>query len=38
MFKGDPAANLLLSIADKMDVPIDQLGNSRGKLWFDALL
>jgi len=38
MFKGDPAANLLLSIADKMDVPIEQLGNSRGKLEFDTLL
>ncbi len=38
MFKGDPAANLLLSIADKMDVPIEQLGNSRGKLELDTLL
>jgi hypothetical protein len=38
MFKGDPAANLLLSIADKMDVPIEQLGNSRGKLELNTLL
>ena len=38
MFKGDPAANLLLSIAEKMDVPIEQLGNSRGKLELDTLL
>ena len=38
MFKGDPAANLLLSIADKMDVSIEQLGNSRGKLELDTLL
>ena len=38
MFKGDPAANLLLSIADRMDVPIEQLGNSRGKLELDTLL
>jgi hypothetical protein len=38
MFEGDPAANLLLSIADRMDVPIEQLGNSRGKLEIDTLL
>ena len=38
MFEGDPAANLLLSIADRMDVPIEQLGNSRGKLELDTLL
>ena len=38
MFKGDPAANLLLSLADRMDVPIEQLGNSRGKLELDTLL
>ena len=38
MFEGDPAANLLLSIADRMDVPIEQLGNSSGKLELDTLL
>ena len=38
MFEGDPAANLLLSIADRMDVPVEQLGNSRGKLELDTLL
>ncbi len=38
MFKGDPAANLLLSIADKMGVPIEKLGNSRGKLPLNTLL
>ena len=38
MFKGDPAADLLLSIADKMGVPIDKLGNSRGKLQLNTLL
>ena len=38
MFEGDPAANLLLSIADRMDVPIERLGNSRGKLELDTLL
>ena len=37
-FKGDPAANLLLSIADKMDVPIEKLGNSRGRLPLETLL
>jgi hypothetical protein len=38
MFKGDPAASLLLSIADKMGVPIETLGNSRGKLSLNTLL
>jgi hypothetical protein len=37
-FNGDPAADLLLSIADKMDVPIEKLGNSRGKLPLNTLL
>jgi hypothetical protein len=32
MFKGDPAADLLLAVADKMGVPVEKLGNSRGKL------
>jgi hypothetical protein len=37
-FKGDPAADLLLSIADRMGVPIEKLGNSRGKLELNTLL
>src|SRR5262245_52125707 len=37
-FKGDPAANLLLSIADRMGVPIEKLGNSQGQLPLNTLL
>jgi hypothetical protein len=37
-FKGDPAADLLLSITDRMGVPIEKLGNSRGKLELNPLL
>ena len=29
---GEPSANLLLSIMDKMDLPIERLGNSTGQL------
>ena len=32
------ATAALLSIADKMDVPIEKLGNSRGKLPLNTLL
>ena len=38
MCKGDPAANLLLSIMDTMGVPREKLGNSRGKLALEPLL
>ena len=36
-YKGDPAANLLLSIMDKMGVPLEQIGNSRNKLDLELL-
>ena len=36
-YKGEPAANLLLSIMDKMGVPLEQIGNSRGKLDLELL-
>jgi hypothetical protein len=32
-----PMANLLVTLLDKLDVPIDQLGNSTGKLELQAL-
>jgi hypothetical protein len=38
MYKGDPAANLLLSIADKMGAPIEKIGNSVGRLTLDMAL
>lgn len=38
MFKGDPAANLLLSIADRMGVPVEKIGDSRGKLDLQTML
>ena len=27
-----PMANLLMAVMDKLDVPVDQIGNSTGKL------
>jgi hypothetical protein len=30
-------ANLLVTLMDKMDVPVDHMGNSTGKLPIDAL-
>ncbi len=38
MFKGDPSANLLLSIADRMGVPVEKIGNSRGRLDLQTML
>ena len=31
-------ANLLLTLLDKLDMPLEQLGNSTGKLAIDTLL
>jgi hypothetical protein len=38
MFKGAPSANLLLSIADRMGVPVETIGNSRGKLDLQTMI
>ena len=37
-FKDDlPLANLMATVVDKMDVPLEHLGNSTGKLPIDAI-
>ena len=36
-YNGEPAANLLISIMDKMGVPIEKIGNSTGELNIDTL-
>jgi hypothetical protein len=36
-YPGQPSANLLLSIVDKMGVPIERIGNSTGELEIDTM-
>jgi hypothetical protein len=36
-YAGDPSANLLVTITDKLGVPIEKLGGSTGKLSIDTL-
>jgi hypothetical protein len=37
MFKGQPLANLLVSVMDKLGAPIEQIGNSSGRLEIDPI-
>ena len=36
-YAGDPSGNLLVTIADKLGVPLEKLGNSTGKLNIETL-
>jgi len=36
-YAGDPTANLLVTVMDKLGVPVEQIGNSTGKLAIETL-
>ena len=36
-YAGDPSGNLLVSVMEKLGLPADQIGNSRGRLHLDKL-